>query len=66
MNKDFFYDIIEGDVPLSRIICLNDEWRNFIVQNYAVILGWIRFNKATFIQMLDMSLFYRAFEEYLF
>lgn len=50
MNKDFFYDIIEGDVPLSRIICLNDEWRNFIVQNYAVILGWIRFNKATFIQ----------------
>ena len=50
MNKDFFYDIIEGDVTLSRIICLNDEWRNFIVQNYAVILGWIRFNKATFIQ----------------
>lgn len=50
MNNDFFYDIIEGDVPLSRIIRLNDEWRNFIVQNYAVILGWIRFNKATFIQ----------------
>ena len=50
INNDFFYDIIEGDVPLSRIIRLNDEWRNFIVQNYAVILGWIRFNKATFIQ----------------
>lgn len=50
MNNDFFYDIMEGDVPLSRIIRLNDEWRNFIVQNYAVILGWIRFNKATFIQ----------------
>ena len=50
MNNDFFYDIIEGDVPLSRIIRLNDEWRNFIVQNYAVILGWIRFYKATFIQ----------------
>lgn len=50
INNEFFYDIIDADNPLNRRICLNEEWVNFIVQNYAVIMGWLRFNKALFIQ----------------
>lgn len=50
INNEFFYDIIDADNPLNRRIRLNEEWVNFIVQNYAVIMGWLRFNKALFIQ----------------
>lgn len=50
VNNTFFYDIIDADCPLNRKIHINDEWRSFMMQNYAVIMGWIRYNKALFIQ----------------
>lgn len=50
VNHDFFYDIVDAENPLMRQIRLNDEWVSFIIQNYAVIMGWLRFNKALFIQ----------------
>lgn len=50
INNDFFYDITDADNPLNRRIRLNEEWVNFIIQNYAIIMGWLRFNKALFIQ----------------
>ena len=49
-NNDFFYDIIDADCPLQRRIRLNDDWRDFMLKNYAVIMGWLRYNKAVFIQ----------------
>ena len=49
-NNDYFYDIIDAKKPLNRTIILNEEWINFILQNYAVIMGWLRYNKALFIQ----------------
>lgn len=45
-----FYDIVEADSSLKRRIHINEEWREFMMQNYAVIMGWIRYNKAIFIQ----------------
>lgn len=50
LNNEFFYDIIDADQPLMRRIRINEEWKNFMIQNYAVIMGWIRYNKAIFIQ----------------
>lgn len=50
VNHEFFYDITDAENPLKRGIRLNEEWVNFILQNYAVIMGWLRFNKALFIQ----------------
>ena len=50
IDNQFFYNIIDADNPLERSVALNDEWKNFIMQNYAVIMGWLRFNKALFIQ----------------
>lgn len=50
VNHEFFYDITDAENPLKRKIRLNEEWVNFILQNYAVIMGWLRFNKALFIQ----------------
>lgn len=50
LDNEFFYDILEADNPLKRQIRINPEWREFMLQNYAVILGWIRYNKAIFIQ----------------
>lgn len=49
-NNEFFYDIIDAEPPLQRMIHINPEWRKFMIQNYAVIMGWIRYNKAIFIQ----------------
>ncbi len=49
-NHEFFYDIADAENPLKRRIRLNEEWVNFIIQNYAIIMGWLRFNKALFIQ----------------
>lgn len=50
LDNEFFYDIIFDDDPLKRRIHINEEWREFMMQNYAVIMGWIRYNKAIFIQ----------------
>lgn len=50
INNEFFYDIYESDSSLKRQIHINEEWREFMMQNYAVIMGWIRYNKALFIQ----------------
>lgn len=50
VNHEFFYDITDAENPLKRKIRLNEEWVNCILQNYAVIMGWLRFNKALFIQ----------------
>lgn len=50
VNHEFFYDITDAENPLKRRVRLNEEWVNFILQNYAVIMGWLRFNKALFIQ----------------
>lgn len=50
LDNDFFYDIFEAENPLKRQIRINPEWREFMMQNYSVILGWIRYNKAVFIQ----------------
>ncbi len=50
LDNEFFYDILEGESPLKRQIRINPEWRAFMMQNYSVILGWIRYNKAIFIQ----------------
>lgn len=49
-DNEFFYDIVYDEEPLKRKIHINDEWREFMVQNYTVIIGWIRYNKAIFIQ----------------
>lgn len=50
VDNEFFYDIVDAESPLKRRIHINEEWREFMMQNYAVIMGWIRFNKAIFIQ----------------
>lgn len=50
MDNEFFYDIIYSEDPLQRKLHINEEWRDFMIQNYAVIMGWIRYNKAIFIQ----------------
>ena len=50
IDNEFFYDIVEADSSLKRRIHINEEWREFMMQNYAVIMGWIRYNKAIFIQ----------------
>lgn len=50
VDNQFFYNIIDAENPLKRCVKLNEEWRVFIIQNYAVIMGWLRFNKARFIQ----------------
>ncbi|WP_097006584.1 HNH endonuclease domain-containing protein [Lacrimispora amygdalina] len=50
MDNEFFYDIIDAASPLQRRIHINEEWREFMMQNYALIMGWIRYNKAIFIQ----------------
>ncbi len=50
MDNEFFYNILEADTPLNRRVFVNEEWREFMLQNYAVIMGWIKYNKASFIQ----------------
>ena len=47
---DYFYTIFDADNPLERVIVLNNDWRVFILRNFAVIHGWLCFNKALFIQ----------------
>lgn len=50
VDNEFFYDIIDAESSLQRKIHINEEWREFMLQNYAFIIGWIRYNKAIFIQ----------------
>lgn len=50
MNNKFFYDIIDAELDLQKKIRINVEWREFMIQNHAVIMGWIQYNKAQFIQ----------------
>ena len=50
IDNEFFYDIVEADSSLKRRIHINEEWRELMMQNYAVNMGWIRYNKAIFIQ----------------
>ncbi len=50
MDNEFFYDITYDQNPLKRKIHINKEWLSFMLQNYVVIMGWIRYNKALFIQ----------------
>jgi len=50
VDNEFFYDIIDAKSSLQRKIHINEEWREFMLQNYALIIGWIRYNKAIFIQ----------------
>ncbi len=49
-NKNYFYNIINAESPLKKKIILNCEWIEFMNTNYAVIMGWIQYNKARFIQ----------------
>lgn len=48
-NNEFFYNIIDGD-GLTKKIVLNKSWRQAMLDNYSVIMGWIQYNKAQFIQ----------------
>ena len=50
LGNEFFYNIIDAESSLKRKIHINEEWREFMMQNYAVIMAWIRYNKAIFIQ----------------
>lgn len=49
-NEEFFYDIVDAQNPLERKIRINERWALFMMSNYAVIMGWIQYNKALFIQ----------------
>lgn len=49
-NEEFFYDIVDALNPLERKIRINERWALFMMSNYAVIMGWIQYNKALFIQ----------------
>ena len=48
-NNEFFYNIIDGD-GLTKKIVLNKSWRQAMLDNYSIIMGWIQYNKAQFIQ----------------
>lgn len=50
LNNDFFYDIVDSENNLEKMVRINPEWREFMIHNYAVIMGWIQYNKAQFIQ----------------
>ena len=49
-NNEFFYDIIDGVNPLQRRIRLNREWAEFMNTHYALIMGWIQYKKADYLQ----------------
>lgn len=47
---DYFYLIIDADDDLQKRIRLNEDWCSFMLQNYTLIIGWIQYNKAKYIQ----------------
>lgn len=49
-NDEFFYDIIDAESDLKKKIRINGCWRHFMVDNYSIIMGWIQYNKAKYIQ----------------
>lgn len=50
MNSGYFYSIVDSVNPLQKRIRINDDWRDFMKLNYSVVMGWIQYNKACFIQ----------------
>lgn len=50
INNNYFYTIIEASSPLYRCVSLNEQWYDFMIRNYAVIMGWIQYSKAHFVQ----------------
>lgn len=49
-NNEVFYDIIDAGCELDRKIRVNDNWRLFMLDNYSVIMGWLQYNKAKYVQ----------------
>ena len=49
-NAGFFYNILDAEDTLHRAVFVNEEWITFIKDNYAVIMGWLQYNKAKYIQ----------------
>lgn len=50
VNAGFFYNILDAEDTLHRAVFVNEEWITFIKDNYAVIMGWLQYNKAKYIQ----------------
>ena len=49
-EKRYFYNIIDAGAPLERYISINEIWYDFMMKNYTVIMGWLKYNKATYLQ----------------
>lgn len=50
MHEGFFYGIIDARTELEKKISISEEWKKFILQNHAIISGWIRYKKAEYLQ----------------
>ncbi len=50
INVGFFYNIHDAEEKLHKSVQVNEEWIAFIKDNYAVIMGWLQYNKAKYIQ----------------
>lgn len=50
MHHGFFYGIVDAENELEKKIRISEEWKRFILQNHAIILGWIRYKKAAYLQ----------------
>lgn len=48
-EENLFYTILDG-VGLHKKIRLNPHWRKFLLKNFSVIQGWVKYNKAQFLQ----------------
>lgn len=48
-TEEIFYTIVAGKGTQKRIR-INPNWREVIMDNYQIILGWINYNKAKFLQ----------------
>ena len=48
-DENLFYTILDG-VGLQKKVCLNPNWRRFLLKNYSIIRSWVQFNKAQFLQ----------------
>lgn len=49
-NSDYFYNIGDSKTPLQKTVRLNSAWISFIKDNYAIIMGWLQYKKAQYIQ----------------
>lgn len=50
VDNEVFYNIIDSENVLSKKVVINPEWANFMMDNFAVIMGWLQYNKAKYIQ----------------